>query len=267
MVQELTLPQVQSHRVQTADGKWITVHEARLDAGDTPKPLMLEQGIENPGAPAGRRPMTIDKGKQKVRLWRGNVPSDVPAAHFLVFLKHGWTAEPTLPLPELDFGCGVMLSEGPCRKMLRTRLDRLRHIKAYHPDAAQFTFTDDEKRVLRGELGLAALDPQGGVSSSEVAELRSVLAEQKSLIDLLMAERMQQAQPFTSSSATLAYTPAPETTAHAAGTVTPEPVKVRRERRDSTKICAVCGEMFTGKGFGLAKALRDHMAAAHRGVA
>ena len=179
-------PQIVSHRVQTEDGTWVTLNEARSPGGLQQQPIDIGSHA-NPGQTSGKRPTLTTSGRRRIWMYRGAVGSLVPEAQMLFFLGKGFTVAPTAEGIPLAFECGVQMSDGlVCHKKVPSMIDRLRHIQGYHSDVAAWTMTDQEKRALRGDLGVGTVDTtHPGASSApntEVADLRAELAALKAMM-------------------------------------------------------------------------------------
>ena len=164
--------------VMTEDGRRVQIAEAQASVEEV-------RDISPALAPDGSGKATF-KGKRAEMCIMyspdpGYIPSKVPLAHAHVYLARGFTVKPTAEAPEVNIVCGVKSGNGKvCVKKFREERYRLAHIRAYHSDIAPWILTDEEKRKLKGELGVPT--PVVAGSSAEVDSLRQQVAELTSLV-------------------------------------------------------------------------------------
>lgn len=150
----------------------------------------------------------------------------------------------------------------PCRKRHIPHWDALQsHIQKSHKRAWAAMERERQDRERREDRDLQ----------------RQAIESQREFMRVMMQNAAGQAAPVAATAGPEQFTYGPASAVYGSTTFKPKsaadmtdraeagPVKLRRprQRQNSTKPCGLCGEVFTGKGFGLTKALRDHMAAAH----
>ena len=142
------------------DGKVVTMHMPIMPPENdmVVTPIALSTGDFQPNV-QGLPPLLKRTPKRKIKMYRGYTMSLVPIERFQQLLGKGFTTQPTRKAPEAKFACGIETSEGLCPKKLLTEVDRLNHIVAFHKDLAAWVLNDDERRKMRGELGIGSQAP------------------------------------------------------------------------------------------------------------